>query len=92
MNKQELIDRVALTTNSTNHAARIMVEHTLAAIEHGVMRDNEVMIVNFGKFSRALRKERVGRNPQTGAPIVMEEKHVVRFKPGKSFADLVAGK
>lgn len=91
MNKQELIDRVALTTNSTNHAARIMVEHTLTAIEHGVMRDNEVMIVNFGKFSRVLRKERVGRNPKTGAPVVTKEKHVVKFKPGTAFAALVSG-
>lgn len=92
MNKNELIARVALTQGTSKTAAAASVEAVLDAIGHGVMRDNEVMIVGFGKFTRVVRPERVGRNPQTGAPIVMEEKHVVRFKPGKSFADLVAGK
>ncbi len=91
MNKQELIDRVALTTNSTNASARIFVEHTLAAIEHGVMRDGETALVNFGKFSRVHLAERVRRNPKTGAPVVVPEKHAVRFKAGKDFADLVNG-
>lgn len=91
MDKQELVDRVALTTNSTKAAARIMVAHTLAAIEHGVMRDGETSVVNFGKFSRVHLPERVGRNPATGAPVVVPEKHTVRFKAGKGFADLVNG-
>lgn len=91
MNKQELIDRVALTTDSTKSAARIFVEHTLSAIEHGVMRDGETAVVNFGKFSRVHLAERVRRNPKTGAPVVVPEKHAVRFKPGEAFADLVNG-
>lgn len=91
MNKQELIDRVALTTNSTKLAAKVMVEHTLAAIEHGVMRDDETAIVNFGKFSRVHLQERVRRNPKTGAPVVVPEKHTVRFKAGEGFTALVNG-
>ena len=91
MNKQELIDRVALTTNSTKLAAKVMVEHTLAAIEHGVMRDDETAIVNFGKFSRVHLAERVRRNPKTGAPVVVPEKHTVRFKAGEGFTALVNG-
>ena len=91
MNKQELIDRVALTTSSTKVAARTMVEHTLAAIEHGVMRDGETAVVNFGKFSRVHLEERVRRNPKTGAPVVVPEKHAVRYKAGEGFADLVNG-
>lgn len=91
MNKQELIDRVALTANTTNVDARKAVDHVLAAIEHGVMRDGEVSVMGFGKFRRVRVAERVGRNPATGAPLVIPEKHTVRFKVGKGFADLANG-
>lgn len=91
MNKQELVDRVALTTNSTKVAARIMVEHTLSAIEHGVMRDGKTNVVDFGTFSRKHLPERVRKNPATGAPVVVPEKHTVRFRVGKGFADLANG-
>lgn len=91
MNKAELIDRVALTMGGTHTAAADYVTHVLAAIEHGVMRDGDVAVVNFGKFERKSTKERVGRNPKTGAPLVIPAKHVVRFYPGKEFKDLVNG-
>lgn len=91
MNKQELIDRVALTSDATKKAAEHMVDHVLDAIQHGVMRDGETSLVNFGKFARVPVKERVRRNPQTGAPVVVPASMVVRFRPGKGFADLVNG-
>lgn len=91
MNKQELVERVALTMGGTKTEAKDYVNHVLSAIEHGVMRDGDTSIVDFGKFERVAKKERVGRNPKTGAPIVIPAGHVVRFRPGQGFKDLVNG-
>lgn len=91
MNKQELVERVELTMGGTYMEANAYVDHIIAAIEHGVMRDGDVTLVNFGKFNRVPTKERVGRNPKTGAPLVIPARHVVRFTPGKGFKELVNG-
>jgi DNA-binding protein HU-beta len=39
--------------------------------------------VGFGTFKKIYRKERNGRNPQTGEPIKIMEKNVVKFWAGK---------
>lgn len=91
MNKQELIERVALTMGGTTTDAKDYVNHVIAAIEHGVMRDGDVSLVNFGKFVRVETKERVGRNPKTNAPLVIPAGHTVRFYVGKGFKDLANG-
>jgi len=39
--------------------------------------------VGFGTFTIARRKARTGRNPQTGSPIQIPARRVVRFTSGK---------
>ena len=44
----------------------------------------KVTVVGFGSFGISRRKSRPGRNPQTGAPLTIKAKKVVRFKAGKA--------
>ena len=39
--------------------------------------------LGFGTFQVKKRRARNGRNPQTGAPIKIKAKNVVKFKAGK---------
>jgi len=41
-------------------------------------------LVGFGTFTVTRRRARTGRNPQTGAPIQIPARRVVRFTAGKS--------
>jgi DNA-binding protein HU-beta len=53
---------------------------------------NGFVVPGFGKLVLANRKARVGRNPQTGEPIKIPAKRVVKFRIAKSLKDTVLGK
>jgi integration host factor subunit beta len=48
-----------------------------------------IEIRGFGSFSLHKRPQRIGRNPKTGEPVALPEKHVPHFKPGKEMRDRV---
>jgi integration host factor subunit alpha len=53
----------------------------LFEIIKGTLEDGEdVLISGFGKFSIRERKERNGRNPLTGKPLVLAARKVVTFQ------------
>jgi DNA-binding protein HU-beta len=52
-------------------------------------KDGKVTLVGFGTFQKSRRKARKGRNPQTGNPIKIKAKNVVKFKPGKKLKDAI---
>lgn len=49
------------------------------------------VLPGFGKLVLANRKARMGRNPQTGEPIKISAKRVVKFRVAKSLKDAVLG-
>jgi len=53
---------------------------------------NGFVVPGFGKLVLANRKARMGRNPQTGEPIKIPAKRVVKFRIAKSLKDSVLGK
>jgi integration host factor subunit beta len=48
-----------------------------------------IEIRGFGAFSLRRRESRVGRNPRTGELVVLPERHVPHFKPGKELRERV---
>lgn len=53
---------------------------------------NVFVVPNFGRLVLANRKARMGRNPQTGEPLKIPAKRVVKFRLAKSLKDAVLGK
>ncbi len=53
---------------------------------------NAFVLPGFGKLVLANRKARMGRNPQTGEPIKIPAKRVVKFRIAKALKDAVLGK
>ena len=49
------------------------------------------VIPGLGRAVKAHRKARMGRNPQTGEPIKIKAKTVVRVRAAKAFKDAVTG-
>jgi DNA-binding protein HU-beta len=89
MNLAELIDVVAVRTGQTKTSAREVVKVALDTISKEVKKGGRVSIVGFGAFFQAVRKSRVGRNPQTGEVVKIAATKVPRFKAGKEFRDQV---
>ncbi|KPJ65388.1 hypothetical protein AMJ44_10335 [candidate division WOR-1 bacterium DG_54_3] len=89
MTKEELINKIAkeakVTKAQANKAANAFFDGVTSSLKKG----RKVSFVGFGTFSVAKRKARMGRNPQTGAPIRIAASRVPKFKAGKQLKDAV---
>ena len=85
MNKQTLINHLTQTHNLTQSEALNQIDNVLNSIlELTAENDTQLRIRGFGAFSRKLSAPRKGRNPQTGQPIDIASKSVLRFKPSSA--------
>ena len=87
MNKAQLVDAVASTTDMTKADSGRAVDATLGAIARNLSGGGDVSLVGFGTFKVRHRAARMGRNPQTGASIHIGESKSVGFKAGKALKE-----
>ena len=89
MNKAELIDSIAKDANLTKADAKKALDAFVKATTKSLKKGERVALVGFGSFSVARRSQRTGRNPQTGKPITIKAKNVVKFKAGSDLSNAV---
>lgn len=85
MNKSELIDAMALDAGISKAAAKAALESLTAQITKTLKNDGKVALVGWGTWSVSQRAARTGRNPQSGSPIRIPAKKVVKFRAGTVF-------
>jgi DNA-binding protein HU-beta len=78
MTKADLIDKMAKDAKISKVAAGAVLDSFMANT-----------LVGFGTFQKVRQKARKGRNPQTGAPIKIKARNVVKFKAGKALKDAI---
>jgi DNA-binding protein HU-beta len=84
VNKTELIDKIAESADISKASAGRALDATIEAITSSLKQADPVALVGFGTFTVRDRAARIGRNPQTGAPIQIAAAKVPAFKPGKA--------
>jgi DNA-binding protein HU-beta len=89
MTKTNLIDHLAETTQSTKKDAEQVIDAVLGQITEALAKGEKVELRGFGSFQASRKKERQGRNPQTGDVITIAAKTVAVFKPSKELAERV---
>lgn len=89
MNKAELVDKVAKQTSMTKAHIEKVLDSVVDTITKSVKKGDEVKLVGFGTFSKAKRKARTGRNPNTGKEIHIPATWAPKFKPGTDFKNIV---
>ena len=87
MNKADLIDSVAESTDMSKAEAGRALDAVLDGISGALSNGDQVALVGFGTFLVRERAARMGRNPQTGASIQIAASKVVGFKPGKALKE-----
>ncbi len=90
MTRSDLVARLAerfgqLTHRDTESAVKIVLD----AMSDALARGHRIEIRGFGSFSINRRPPRVGRNPRSGEQVVVPEKLVPHFKPGKALREAV---
>lgn len=89
MNKKELVDYISDFAEITKIEADKALQGTLEGIAKSLKEKESVSLIGFGTFSAVDREARKGRNPQTGKPLDIPAKTVVKFKVGKGLGDEV---
>ncbi len=90
MTKAELVGQMAKEAKISKVAAGAALESFLANVTKALKKkDGKVTLVGFGTFSKIRRKARKGRNPQTGKPLKIKARNVVKFKAGKKLKDAI---
>jgi integration host factor subunit alpha len=57
-----------------------IIETLLETIKSTLEKSDDVLISGFGKFCVKQKNQRRGRNPATGADLILKERKVVTFK------------
>lgn len=87
MNKQQLVNDLALNTGQTKSTSKKMLQALMEIITDQLQRGEEIHLYGFAVISRWHQTERPARNPKTGAPHTISERFSVKLKPGKQLLD-----
>lgn len=84
MTKAEIIDAVYESVGGfSKKEAAELVEHVFDEMKDCLARGEKIKVSGFGNFVVRYKRERVGRNPQTGDPIPISARRVLTFKPSQ---------
>ncbi len=89
MRKPELAAYVADQADITKDKAGEIITIITDQITEALRQDDTVSLIGFGSFVQKHRKERQGKNPQTGEEITIKASNSVGFKPGKALKEAV---
>jgi DNA-binding protein HU-beta len=90
MTKSTTIAALAQKVNLTRKQVSEVLDQLLSLATKEAK--NGFVLPGFGKLVLANRKARMGRNPQTGEPLKIPAKRVVKFRLSKTLKDTVLGK
>ena len=80
LTKADIADVMSNQVGYTKRQSLKIVDSLFEYIKKSLEDGDDVLISGFGKFSVKDKRERKGRNPQTGEPILLSSRRVVTFK------------
>ena len=90
--KSSLIDSISNTADLPRKISSSTVEALLEIIKRTLESGEDVLVSGFGKFCVKDKKERNGRNPETGDDMKLRARRVVTFKCSGVLKEKINGK
>jgi len=81
LSKADLIENVYNKIGYNKKQTEQIVSSFFDIIKDSLKQGSQVKISRFGKFFQKNKKERQGRNPKTGEPVVISARKVTLFHP-----------
>lgn len=91
LTKIDIIDSVYEKLGIPKKECVSIVESVFEIIKDDLDKGNDVMISGFGKWMVKSKRQRKGRNPQTGEALMIDARRVVTFKPSAVLRETVSG-
>lgn len=90
MTKRDMVIQIADEMGLIQNDVAEVVQKTLDRIAAELVAGRNIELRNFGVFEIKIRKSRKGRNPNKPKnEVIIPERAVVRFRPGKDLKDQV---
>ena len=90
ISKTDIIKEIAHQVPGSEASVKEVLEAFWKTVVGHVEKGEEVRFLNLGKFYKAHRAERMGRNPKTGESAVISARRVTSFRPCTEFRERVA--
>lgn len=81
MTKVDIVEKVSERIGVTKKESQDLVESVLNLLKSTLESGENIKISGFGKFEVKQKKDRRGRNPQTGESITIDARRILSFKP-----------
>jgi len=91
MTKNDMVLKIAAAMDMQQLQVKRIVQLVLDGMIDCIASEGGLELRDFGVFKVKTRKPRKARNPRTGAPAMVPERKVVRFKPGKAMEARISG-
>ena len=92
LTKANIVDSICNHSGCSKTQSIDLMEALLKTIKMTLESGEDVLISGFGKFCVKEKKERRGRNPQTGDDLMLGSRRVVIFKCSSLLKDKINGK
>ena len=89
MTKAELVEAIYQELGFSKKTSAEIIEKVFETLKEALARGEPVKISSFGRFVVRGKRARKGRNPHTGADILLEARRVVTFRPSQTLKKLL---
>ena len=80
LTKAQMVESIQNQTDLSRNRSSEIVETLLEIMKSTLESGEDVLVSGFGKFCVKEKRERRGRNPNTGEDMMLEARKVVTFK------------
>lgn len=80
LTKAQIVEKIQSNLGTTKSESIGIMETFLEIIKRTLESGEDVLVSGFGKFRVRQKKERKGRNPATGADMMLAPRKVITFK------------
>lgn len=89
MTKSKIVGHIADKCDTSKKTVNLFFEELFKLAVKETKNVGKFVIPGMGRCVKRHNKARMGRNPQTGEPIKIKAKTVVRMRPSKQFKEAV---
>ncbi len=80
LTKAQIVENLFAKNMFTKGESAHIIETLFELMKQSLEAGDDVLLSGFGKFCVREKRQRRGRNPQTGEPMMLEPRSVVSFK------------
>ena len=91
LTKAMIVEAIAEQKGQTKNESKELVDTLLEIMKRTLESGEDIIISGFGKFCIQQKKERRGRNPDTGDGMMLDARRIVTFKCSESLRGLING-